>query len=352
MKKAALQMEDEPEALDQSQASAPVEPPARPRFLTFQKSYFWKFGVSALLFVLALHWVDFAELRRIGSHPNPAFLLMFLLLMVIDRVIMAYKWGFLLEAVGIRPGLKDLVVIYYKGTFVGNLLPTSIGGDAIRIYEIKKRGGAFEHVASSIVVERFVGFLTASILALAALLLSEPLGLKIPLAIFVPLGIAFAIGVAALVAIFIGGAFFRTRMHLLERFHVAVKLAKIATSVADYQNHSGVIVRFFFWSLGEQIIPVFVMYALARGLNLGIPLRDLACIIPVTQFIARVPVTLSGIGLQENVLMGFFSLAGVEATAAFALGFAANIGTIISGLPGAYFYLAANNRETGTSKSR
>ncbi len=308
-------------------------------------SYLWKLSFSILLFAAALHWVDYGELRTITAHPHPSYLLAYILLMFIDRVVMAYKWGFLLTAVGFKRRLGELTLIYYKGTFIGNLLPTSLGGDAIRTYEVVKRGGPFESAVSSIVMERFVGFLSAAILALAGLLLSVPLGLETPVQIFLPLGIAFGLGIACLMTVLLGGEFLQRRPGLLGKLPLARKLVKIATSVSGFRSHPGVLYRFFLWSLGEQLLPIVIMYALARGLNLDIPVPHLLCIIPVTQFLARIPVSLSGIGLQESVLMGFMSLAGIHPTVAFVLGVGSNIGAILNGLPGAYFYLTDTRRK-------
>jgi uncharacterized membrane protein YbhN (UPF0104 family) len=81
------------------------------------------------------------------------------------------------------------------------------------------------------------------------------------------------------------------------------------------------------------------MYFLVLALGLPLPFYYLVPIIPLTQFFARIPISLSGFGIQEGLFITFFSFFGISTTTAFALGLASNIGNLFIGLPGAYFYL-------------
>src|SRR5215212_7483158 len=59
-----------------------------------------------------------------------------ILLVLVDRALMAYRWIVLLRLVnrGAPPPLRDLVRIFFVSTFVGTFLPASVGGDAVRAY--------------------------------------------------------------------------------------------------------------------------------------------------------------------------------------------------------------------------
>lgn len=301
-------------------------------------SYLWRASLSVILFIIALQWVDFDELKKILRNPRIDFLVLYLLLTVADRLMMAYKWSILLKAKRIRLRFMYLVAVYYKGTFVGNLLPSSLGGDAIRAYELTKVGCRQEDAISSIAMERFIGLLSALVLALCGLASARPLGVDLPLEIVFPLVMLLAGGVVFLLTVFLGGPAIRARMAFIERFSLARKAFKIAGSFTGYRYHAGSLLTYFLLTFIEQLLPIVQMYLLACILHLGVDFRAFIAIIPITQFVARIPISLSGIGLQENLLMGFFSLTGVATTASFALGVASNLGAIITGLPGAYFY--------------
>ena len=59
---------------------------------------------------------------------------------------MAWRWQRLLAARGIRDRLAWLVRAYFTAYTAGQILPTSIGGDAMRIYETARR-----HPAGSLI---------------------------------------------------------------------------------------------------------------------------------------------------------------------------------------------------------
>jgi uncharacterized protein (TIRG00374 family) len=301
-------------------------------------SYFWRLLISLLLLLFLLRFVNQNEVNQLLSNLIWPYLIVYFGLALLDRLIMAYKWKILLEAKEIPCSFGKLIVVYFKGTFLGNLLPTSLGGDAIRAYELSKNTRDGEEVITSIIMERYLGFLSSALMALMAI----PL-----LILFVP---AFPRTIMVLLTLFLaGGLFFlfwlfRGKPHsskisnLLGRLPWAEKIGKISTSFVLYRNHPRALGRFFIWSFGEQLLPIGATYLLSLSLGLPIPFHYLIPIIPITQFFARIPVSLSGLGIQEGLFVWTFTQIGISASSAFTLGLASNLGNILSSLPGAYFY--------------
>src|SRR5215210_2935286 len=86
--------------------------------------------------------------------------------MVLSVGPMAWRWQQLLNARGIRDRLSWLIRAYFVAYTVGQLLPTAVGGDAVRIYETAQRHpGRGGEVAGSVLLERALG--GAATLALA-----------------------------------------------------------------------------------------------------------------------------------------------------------------------------------------
>ena len=303
------------------------------------KSYFLKLLVSLLLLLFLLRFVNLKELTLLARNLYWPYLIVYFVLIFIDRLIMAYKWKILLDAKGVASSFGELIKVYFKGTFIGNLLPTSLGGDAVRAYELSRSTKTMVDVISSIIMERFLGFLSSALMAI----------LVIPLLVlFVP---GFPRILLFLLAVFLsaGVLFFLVLLRsegrtskltaCLGKLPWADKVSKISSSFVLYRNHPRALGKFFIWSFGEQLLPILATFLLALALGLSIPLYYLIPIIPITQFFARIPISLSGLGIQEGLFITIFSLIGIRTTSAFALGFASNLGNILSGLPGAYFYL-------------
>src|SRR4051812_50109045 len=71
---------------------------------------------------------------------------------------MAWRWQQLLAVRGIHDRLRTLVRSYFVAYTAGQLLPTAVGGDAVRIFETAKRHpGQGGPVAGSVLLERALG---------------------------------------------------------------------------------------------------------------------------------------------------------------------------------------------------
>jgi uncharacterized membrane protein YbhN (UPF0104 family) len=196
-------------------------------------------------------------------------------------------------------------------------------------------------------MERFLGFLSSALMAILVIPLLVLFVPGFPRTVLVLMTLFLAAGVLFLFLLMRGGGWALKLTAFLEKFPWADKVSKISASFILYRNHPGSMGRFFIWSFGEQLLPIVATFFLSLTLGLSIPFYYLIPIIPITQFFARIPISLSGLGIQEGLFITIFSLIGIRATSAFALGFASNLGNILSGLPGAYFYLKSKSRPDG-----
>lgn len=303
------------------------------------KSYFLKLLVSLLLILFLLRFVNLKELTLLARNLYWPYLIVYFVLIFIDRLIMAYKWKILLDAKEISSSWRELIKVYFKGTFIGNLLPTSLGGDAVRAYELSRSTKTMVDVISSIIMERFLGFLSSALMAILVIPLLILFVPGFPRILLFLLAVFFSAGVLFFLVLLRSEGRTSKLTACLGRLPWADKVLKISSSFVLYRNHPRALGKFFIWSFGEQLLPILATFLLAMALGLSIPLYYLIPIIPITQFFARIPISLSGLGIQEGLFITIFSLIGIRTTSAFALGFASNLGNILSGLPGAYFYL-------------
>jgi glycosyltransferase 2 family protein len=308
------------------------------------KRYFWRLLVSLLLILVLLPMINRKELAELAKNIRWPYLIGYFALNFLDRLIMAYKWKILLDSKQIPCSLKKTIIVYFKGTFWGNLFPTSLGGDAIRAYELAKNTKTGVDVISSIIMERFLGFLSSALMALLSIpflfiFVSNFPGVLLMLLIgFLCLGFFFLL-------LLMRGEGTGVLKKVLAKLPWAHKISQVTSSFVLYRDHPRALVKFFFWSFGEQLIPILTIYFLALTLGLPVSFFYLVLIIPLAQFFARIPISLSGFGIQEGLFITFFSFVGISTTAAFALGFASNLGNILSGLPGGFFYLIRSSNE-------
>jgi uncharacterized membrane protein YbhN (UPF0104 family) len=110
--------------------------------------------------------IDLSRTWHLLAHAHVAYFLAAVAIMVGSVWPMAWRWQRLLEARGIHDRLSWLVRAYFVAYTAGQVLPTAVGGDAVRIYETARRHtGRGGQVAGSVLLERALG--GAATLALA-----------------------------------------------------------------------------------------------------------------------------------------------------------------------------------------
>src|SRR4029453_14704753 len=113
------------------------------------------------------------------------------LLVFIDRALMAWRWMDLLCALtpGSRPPFGVVLRTFFVSTFVGSFLP-SIGGDAYRAYALSRYDVRLSESAASVLMDRILGVLGIAVLGVGAVILGPRAA--VGQAILVPLSAAFA----------------------------------------------------------------------------------------------------------------------------------------------------------------
>ena len=128
--------------------------------------------VSATLVVTGLCtayivWkIDIGKTLDVLRNANLAYFFGAVAIMVVTVWPMAWRWQKLLAARGILDRLRWLVRAYFTAYTAGQILPTSVGGDGMRIFETTRRHpGQGGPIAGSVLLERALG--GAATLALA-----------------------------------------------------------------------------------------------------------------------------------------------------------------------------------------
>ena len=236
--------------------------------------------------------------------------------------MMAVRWHLLLVARGRRePGLWWLFETYVIALLLGQVLPTAVGGDAVRAIDLARRTGARAEAVSSVVVDRVVGL--AALGALAAVgALAGGSGIGRGTAVALGLGVVAVTAAAAL-------ALFSQRLQpLLRRLaplaaRLRVEAAALALPRAARlslaSSHAGVGLR----PRRARAGPARRVDRLpGEGMGLDLSYATLLVLCPVLFLVTIVPASLNGIGLREATFVVVLGGAGMSREDAFALGLA------------------------------
>jgi glycosyltransferase 2 family protein len=267
------------------------------------------------------------------------------LLVVVDRVLMAYRWIVLLRLVNraAPPPLTKLVRIFFVSTFVGTFLPASVGGDAVRAYTVTRLNVSGGDAVASVFMDRMLG--VASILAMALVGLTQAADLAGNRTIVLSLGVAAATCMVVLLLVF--SEWFATiTARVARRLPAAPQqpIQRVLESIRRYADHHGQLGHVLLCSIAVQTLRIVQAYYLGRGLGIVAPLGAYFAFIPLILLVMLLPVTFNGIGTSQAAFVWFFTRAGVPAASAFALSVLFVALGIVGNLPGGILYAVGRGR--------
>jgi glycosyltransferase 2 family protein len=278
---------------------------------------------SLLLIALVLYVIDLNEVINLLISLNPEFLMVIILLIYLDRFLMAYKWRLLLNALDIKTSLLPLVHVYIITPLPAIFLPSSIGGDIFRLFSLSRSKVDSKSIFASIVVERIIGFFSILILATFSLFFafflfgdrfeigSTLLSLTLAGIILMPLIIVISFWALKRVTN-------RLKRKLINH-PIGKKIFSTIEYFSEYRNHLPTLGAFTAWTILEQMVPIGANYLGVKALNIDATFLELVAIIPITVLAIRLPISLDGLGVQEGLYIFLFALIDVSASEAVLL---------------------------------
>lgn len=127
-----------------------------------------KIAVTVLGLAFVLSQIDPRIVSETLLQARPLWLLITFSLIMVSLVVRAYRWLLLLRGLDVQIGLVRLTVLYFVGNFFNAFLPTSFGGDVMRVVEVTRDVPAGV-AAGTVIVDRLTGLLMLFVMALAAL---------------------------------------------------------------------------------------------------------------------------------------------------------------------------------------
>lgn len=305
----------------------------------------------ALTLTAYIIWAaDPARVLEAAASADPRWILGAILLVLVDRTLMAYRWIVLLCGLtpGSRPPFGTVLRIFFVSTFVGTFLP-SVGGDVYRAFALAGHNVRGAESAASVLMDRVLGVVSIVLLAGAALL-------AVPrLAGDRWIGVSLAVAGAGCVLLALvvfhqptGGIAQRWASKLPGR-----RLARLAGSLTDafraYARHHGAVVRVLAMSVGVQAIRVLQAYCLGRAIGIDLALGIYFVFIPLIVLVMQLPVTVSGLGTGQAAFDFFFGRAGVPSADAVAVSLLFIALGAVGNLPGGLLYATGGPRRPGTA---
>jgi glycosyltransferase 2 family protein len=256
--------------------------------------------------------------------------------------VMAWRWGVLLAAKGIHEPFGWLVRMYFVGYAAGQVLPTAVGGDAVRIIEhARRRPAAKADAAAAVLMERVLG--SAGTLILVALGLVVAAGRYEGIRLLVVIEVVF-VGVMIVFGILLFSTATSRQLQqrifpLGRRLRLERPLGSLHTALHEYRSALGPLTLVLCVTVLIQFSRVMAIWMCGEAV--GVELSPLVFVIlgPLLFLVHMVPFTLNGLGVREAFFVAFLGRFNVDPEPAFAVGFLFYAVSAAMALPGAFIVL-------------
>jgi glycosyltransferase 2 family protein len=291
--------------------------------------------VSGAAAAYILFKIDIGKTLHIIGSASVPWVLLSVFFTIVTVPPMAWRWQRLLAARGVHEPVRWLTRAYFVSYAVGQVLPTSVGGDASRIYETARRNpGYATPITGSVLLERAIGGAVTLVLTGIGFLLA--IG-RYSIGPYLWIEAVFVIGTIAA-----GVVFFSRRVRgrlgfvvvLSRRLRVEKLVRAVYEGIHGYRDHVGTLLLVAAVTFVLQFSRVIAIYASARAVGIHLSLLPYIVLGPLLFLVMLVPFTVNGLGVREAFFVSFLGKLGIGADPAFACGFLFFIMTVMLALPG------------------
>lgn len=263
--------------------------------------------VSLGLLYIALRGINFAAIQSRLNQINLAWIALAVLVSIFQIFLGALRWREI--SVLCDAPLTDSQAFRYNmiGAFFNQTLPSSIGGDAMRLWLVNRAGAGWRAATYSILTDRAVGLIALALIIVASLpwsyqIIGDPQG-RLAL-VFVDLA-ALAAGMGFLLLGVLPWGWLKSwwpTRHL----HAC---STIANRVIFNQRTGPKIAAL---SLSIHVLAVVIAWCAVRSIAAGGDFEQLFMLTPPIMLITMVPISIAGWGVREATMMVAFGYAGLS----------------------------------------
>jgi hypothetical protein len=317
------------------EASAPKK---KDRLFTFIRI---TVSLLLLLWIIFRNYKNFQDIYYIIINASLIYLALAVLMHAGHLYMNALRWNVLLRASDERVSLAFLYQSVYIGHFYNNLLPSNIGGDFYKIYDVhKNRDVPLSKAVSTVIMERFFSVIAIiTYFAVTSFSLYSILKNSI---------IMIAVFLALAVLLFI--VILRPKLFRIDRFFKRFKrLQKLEKGIENFNSavnlfrgkwiHLFLGLLFTFLAQGFYIV---IYYFLSLSMGLEVSFMTFAFIVPVVFVLTGIPISIGGLGIRENTIVFLLTRFGMANEQAVAFSLLVMFLTLFTAGLGGIIYLFKN----------
>ncbi len=312
---------------------------------------------KALVSIGLISWLlsraDLSQIWLTMQTANFGLLGLAFLMFFIAYFLSARRWQLLLGALGVPAKLWTLVQSFSIAILFNNFLPSTIGGDAYRIYDSFRLGAGKSRAITVVFIDRVIGLSVLILLAFSVSLFAGEVAEQIPL---LRLFLLTAMSGVLILAWIVFGSGGKVLMRLTQGSNPVIKIihgimGKLYYGFHLFEGRSDVLLKAVGLSLLIQINVVIHCLIITKALQIDVPILAMFIIIPLSYLIMTAPISINGIGLRESVFVFFFGLYGVAPEQALAFAFISFGMIVAQGMVGGIVFMLRRRADFSTDQA-
>jgi glycosyltransferase 2 family protein len=281
-------------------------------------AHFLKTAISLLLLSIMI-WLGDAhsvllQFQKIGIRT----VLVCMLILCSAQLLSSMRWQWVLRAEGAKLPLRTLFSSYMIGMFMNNFMPTSIGGDAVKAYDIYRLTGNKGLSLISVFLERFTGLIALLILSWVGVSLSIHSFSGPVLWGWISINI---IAVLSIVIVF-HRPFAQRALKSVSALGL-LRIEKVLTlgyeKLIRYKSRKAFLGMLIAVSFPIQLGTILIYQLIASSLQINLPFIFFMYTVPVITLLSMLPISLGGLGVRESTTVIILIYAGVPRDVALSM---------------------------------
>ena len=248
-------------------------------------------------------------------------------LMAVSRLMMVGRWYILMRSSENKFTYKDGLRITFAGLFANNFLPSTIGGDVVRLAGAIQVGYDGVISAASLIVDRLVGMF--------GMALALPIGLVRAFQTPNPFG-----SVPHFVAPLAAGFLPAPLKDLWEKIYAKGKalIRRLLEAVALWIRQPRALLGSLLFTSLHMLCFWGILWILLDGMNDPVPYWLISGLWSLVYFVTLIPISINGLGVQEvAITFAFSTLGGASEQNTLTLALLFRTLVMLASLPGALF---------------
>ncbi|MFO1109788.1 MAG: lysylphosphatidylglycerol synthase transmembrane domain-containing protein [Bradyrhizobium sp.] len=265
-----------------------------------------KMLISAALLYFALRKVNLYDLGSRLHVESLGWIVLAIAVLFFQIFIGVLRWREVSSECGAPIGVRQGMRFNLIGTFFNQTLPSSIGGDAVRLWLVARSGSGWRAATYSIFVDRAIGLIALAIVIVASLpwsynLITDPAGRSALLLVDFA---ALAAGVGFLLLGVMPFPWLR-RWWATHHVHACAVIANRVIFSRDRGPKVAVL------SLLVHVLAVVIAWCVVQSIAAPVKFSEVFQLMPPVMLITMLPISIAGWGVREATMGLAFGYAGL-----------------------------------------